>query len=89
MADELGISLYQRFSSEEACEFLKCNSSELEAIIEDEDIECIFVTKNNIQFFGFQLIDYLLCQSTSIIKNHSTEPDRIIRANEVESMTCL
>lgn len=50
------------------------------------------MTKNNIEFFGYQLLEFLLSTTTknktSPITQQNT-PDRIIRAKEVQTMTGL
>lgn len=59
-ADGMGISLYQRFSVHEASLFLRIQQTELEKLIKQHNISFIQITKTQVQFFGFQLIDYLI-----------------------------
>lgn len=62
-ADGMGISLYQRFTLHEASLFLRIQQTEVEALIKKHHISFIQVTKTEVQFFGFQLIEYLIAQT--------------------------
>lgn len=62
-ADGLGISLYQRFTLEEAALFLRLPIETVNQLIKTHAISYIQLTKTDVQFFGFQLIDYLLRQT--------------------------
>ncbi len=91
IADSMGISLYQRFSLSEASLFLHCQISELEKLIDQRKIEYIQITDDQVDFFGYQLLQYLLgaVQGSSVSSADSTAPDRIIRSQEVQSFTGL
>lgn len=91
IADEMGISLYQRFSLNEASLFLHCSERDIKKLIERSKLEYIKVTDLKFEFFGYQLLEHLLSSvSGSIIprSNHSI-PDRILRSKEVQDMTGL
>ncbi len=87
----MGISLYQRFNKNEAALFLRCSIPHLTELTQKQKINFIEVTKNKPEFFGYQLLEYLLDQTTShyISNTASSTPDRIIRADEVQTMTGL
>jgi len=92
IADEMGISLYQRFSFNSASEFLDCSKDETQQLIQQGSIDHIQLTQDNIQFFGYQLLAYLLDNTThknTVPQNPLNNPERIIRAKEVEKMTGL
>lgn len=102
-ADGMGISLYQRFDVHEASLFLRIQQTEIDKLIKKNQISFIQVTKTEVQFFGFQLIEYLINQ-TSQTKQQTTssqfaqssntvtptfEEERIIRFAEVKKMVGL
>jgi predicted DNA-binding transcriptional regulator AlpA len=91
IADSMGISLYQRFSSQEASLFLRINLEELKKLIDQRKISFICVTNEQVDFFGYQLLEYLL---NSVVTKNSyfnepNLPDRILRSKEVQDMTGL
>ena len=88
----MGISLYQRFSIEQAALFLRISVGDLRSLIKQERVNYIEITKSKIDFFGYQLLEFLLSTATqhkSQPMAFSNTPDRIIRAKEVQSMTGL
>ena len=92
IADSMGISLYQRFTVAEAALFLRISVAELRKIIKQGSLNHIELTAKNIEFFGYQLLEFLLSATTQ----HQTkpiapqnEPERIIRAKEVQSIAGL
>lgn len=91
IAESMGISLYQRFNKNEAALFLRCSMPRLTELTQKQKINYIEVTTNKPEFFGYQLLEYLLDQTTHHpISNTTTSiPDRIIRAKEVHTMTGL
>lgn len=91
IADGMGISLYQKFSLNEASLFLRCPSDQLETWSENGQIECIMLIASEVQFFGYQLVSYLMSRTppSSSIKPPSYNQDRIIRAKEVLQMVGL
>lgn len=94
IGDEMGISMYQLFTLNEASLFLRCPVSELEELVRKKRIQYIQISKTEVKLFGYQLLDYLL---KSIVYSHATIPksqnnnsqDRIIRAKEVQDITGL
>ena len=90
MANSMGISLYQRFSQVEASLFLHCNLEALQALQKQHKIEYIQVSKDICEFFGFQLIQYLVQQIQPSAKQDSIDvPDKIICIKEVQKLTNL
>lgn len=102
-ADGMGISLYQRFDLHEASLFLRIQQTALEKLIKQHSISFIQLTKTEVQFFGFQLIEYLINQTeertrpkhttkietTNITPNTTPAGDRIIRFPEVKELVGL
>lgn len=90
IADSMGIALYQRLSMQEASVFLRCQIEDLHKLVEQTKIEYIRVTDERIDFFGYQLLQYLL---GSIQELTPTQPassiDRIIRSKELQNLTGL
>lgn len=96
LADSMGISLYQRFTPNEASLFLRCPLAEIIKLQASHKIEFIQVTDKQTEFFGFQLLNYLVTNiqvaSTSELNKtnaHNHLPDKIIRSKEVQEMTGL
>ena len=92
IADSMGISLYQRFSIAEASLFLRCHIDELNKIKQQNKIDFIQLTEDKIEFFGYQLLAYLLnsvSQNASLSSQPFNTPDRIIRSKEIQEITGL
>ena len=92
VADSMGIALYQRFTLNEASLFLRCPESDIKRLVSGNNIDHIKITKKQTEFFGYQLLAYLLSKTTgnaSPIRSNKTNTDHIIRAKEVQSMTGL
>jgi predicted DNA-binding transcriptional regulator AlpA len=92
IADNMGISLYQRFTMAEAALFLRISVAELRKIVKQEKLNHIELSAKNIEFFGYQLLEFLLGATTQHKTNPvipQNEPERIIRAKEVQSMAGL
>lgn len=96
LADSMGISLYQRFTPNEASLFLRCPLAEITKLPASHKIEFIQITDKQTEFFGFQLLNYLVgniqVASTSEknkVNAHNQFPDKIIRSKEVQEMTGL
>jgi len=91
LADSMGISLYQRFTPIEASLFLRCPLIEIEKLQKKGSIEFIQITRNQTEFFGFQLLNHLLNNTQG--KTVSSPPpsdssqERIIRIKEVVELT--
>ena len=83
---------YQRFDLNEACLFLRCKKENVKRLVEKNKINYIQVVKNKPEFFAYQLLEYLLAQTTENqvkIEAPKPLPDKIIRAKEVQAMTGL
>ncbi len=91
IADSMGISLYQRFSLSEASVFLRCPIKDVQKLISQRKIDYIQITNNQVDFFGFQLLQHLLGSTTGELLPASVQqlPDRIIRSKEVQNKTGL
>ena len=93
IADSMGIALYQRFTTTEASLFLRCPITEVEKLQKKGTIDFIQVTEIQVEFFGYQLLEHLLSNTTNnripASSTTSNIPDRIIRAKEVQGMTGL
>ena len=92
IARSMGISLYQRFSVNEASLFLRCQASEVEHLAESGNLACIKIADTSLQFFGYQLLGYLLDSVTDkkiTTVSQNSLPERIIRAKEVVELTGL
>lgn len=96
IANDMGIALYQRFSLEETALFLRCSKQDVERLANKYELNYIRVTKTEMQFFGFQLLDYLLKNVTDNIPQNNPEPEsdtsfpeRIVRTKELVELTGL
>jgi len=91
LADSKGISLYQRFTPTEASLFLRCPLADIEKLQKKGSIEFIQITKSQTEFFGFQLLNYLLnsIQGNITPAPSVSSPERIIRSKEVQELTGL
>ena len=91
IADSMGIGLYQIFSLNEASLFLRCQISELEKRIAQSELNCIKISNAETQFFGYQLLEYILDNVTHHKSPTPTQdfPERILRIQEVIEMTGL
>jgi len=92
MADEMAIKPYDRFSISEAALFLRCNPEELIKLTRKNKISFIQVTSDKIEFFAFQLLEYL--QNHIVIKNDVPAPsaddsERILRTKDVLELVGL
>ena len=91
IADSMGIALYQRFSPAEAALFLRISLTELRKLMKRDKVNFIEVGSDKTDFFGYQLLEYLLSTVTNNkpVAPIPKTPDRIIRAKEVQSMVGL
>ncbi len=92
IADSMGITLYQRFNLNEASLFLRCPAEDVIKLQSQGKLNFIEVTKTEIQFFGYQLLEHLLENVTNHrVPSVSTTsmPERILRAKEVVELTGL
>ena len=86
----MGVALYQRFSEDEAVEFLNVPIQSLKLLRGQGKISFIGLP-DKVEYFGYQLLEYLIgsVQSTTLNKPQNISNDRIIRAKEVVEMTGL
>ncbi len=105
IGDEMGVSMYQRFTLNEASLFLRCTKQIVTGLVKQHKINYIQITEKQIEIFGYQLLQYLLNQTS----NHKTsatskssdkkpeihkpksrpDVDRIIRSKELQDITGL
>ncbi len=91
MAEEMGVALYQRFTEDEAATFLNIPIESLKLIQGQGNIAFIKLDESTMQYFGYQLLDYLVgnINQTSFPAQQTITNDRIIRSKEVIEMTGL
>jgi len=91
IADSMGISLYQRFSVNASSLFLHCSESDVKELINQEELEYIRVPNGSVEFFGYQLLQYLLKSVSGevVSVSNNSAPERILRSKEVQDMTGL
>ncbi len=92
IADNMGISLYSRFSITEAALFLRCPISNLQKLSNEHKIGFTHVPRGEVEFFGYQLLEYFLSSVTEVARSRSVSPnqqERIIRTQEVQKITGL
>lgn len=92
IAEGMGISLYQRFSVQEASLFLRVNLDEVQKLVKQNHISFIQTNKNQVDFFGYQLLEHLLNKVKTNpqprLKQVETT-ERILKAREIHTMTGL
>ena len=88
MANEMGISLFQRFSESDGAKFLGVSVESLSTARNQHKLAYLQLEGQPIEYFGSHLLVYLLgaVQGASIT---NTIPDRILRSQEVTQMTGL
>ncbi len=95
IADSMGIALYQRFTMNEASLFLRCPLSDIRSLVKKTEIEYIQVSKTEVQFFGYQLLQHLLNNVVAsptmpdTTKQPNGSQDRIVRTQEVQQLIGL
>ncbi len=90
IADSMGVALYQRFSEDEAVEFLNIPVQSLKLLRGQNKISFIALP-DKVEYFGYQLLEYLIgaVNSATTSNKQSITNDRIVRAKEVVEMTGL
>lgn len=92
IANSMGIALYQRFTLNEASLFLRCPESDIRQLLRQNKIDHINVTNSQTEFFGYQLLQYLLSTVSGDIlqvPHETSSSERILRSKEVQEMTGL
>lgn len=91
IAASMGIALYQRFNLNEAALFLRCSADSLQQLVNNNRLEYIQLTDDQVAFFGYQLLQHLLSSIKEISPRIPlpTEAERIIRSDEVQELTGL
>jgi len=89
IADSMGIALYARFSASDAALFLHITEAELDRLRRDAKLHHIAVTDTKVEYFGYQLLEYLLGQVSGqgAPPPLSSMPERILRSHEVQEIT--
>jgi predicted DNA-binding transcriptional regulator AlpA len=90
IAESMGVALYQRFSEDEAIDFLNISTQSL-ILLRGQGKISFIALPDKVEYFGYQLLEYLIGAVNSAIttNNQSFSNDRIIRAKEVVEMTGL
>jgi prophage regulatory protein len=90
IADSMGVALYQRFSEDEAVDFLNIPVQSLKLLRGQGKISFIGLP-DKVEYFGYQLLEYLIgaVNSATTTNNQSVTNDRVIRSKEVEEMVGL
>lgn len=94
IAANMGISVYQTFTLNEASLFLRCPESDLQILVNKKSIQYIQVSNTEIQFFGYQLLQHLLNniagnpspKQTKTARPKRDTQDRILRSEEVQKI---
>lgn len=93
IADSMGLALYQRFTPVEGSLFLRCPIENIQKLQKQKKLGYIQLTSDQVEFFGYQLIEFLLqqvltpVQSKQATKNQPKE--KILRIEEVTKMVGL
>ncbi len=88
IANDMGIALYTRFDLKEASLFLRITEKDLQDLITRGKIN--YLKTKDTEFFGHQLVEYLLSQTTSnIVTANTDKADRIIRIKKLIDMVGL
>jgi predicted DNA-binding transcriptional regulator AlpA len=79
------------FSLNEASLFLRCQIAELEKRIAKSELNCIKISNAETQFFGYQLLEYILKNVTQHKSPTPPQdyPERILRIQDVIEITGL
>jgi len=90
IAESMGVALYQRFSEDEAIDFLNISKPSLQLLTGQNKISFMQLP-GKVEYFGYQLLEYLMgsVKSATTTSKQSITNDRIIRAKEVVDMTGL
>ncbi len=91
LADGMGISLYQRYSSEESARVLKVHLATLNELRSQKKIAYLKLPLGNIEFLGEHLVDYIISisQPTITLEKSNKADDEILRFPEVNALTKL
>ena len=93
IADNMGLALYQRFTSVEASLFLRCPIENIQKLQKQKKLGYIQLPSDQVEFFGYQLLEYLLQQVSNPVKSKQTtqnQPqEKILRIEEITKMVGL
>ena len=93
LADSMGISLYQRFTPEEAALFLRCPVQDVKSMVKRQLINFIRITDKQVEFFGYQLLEYLMNSVSNNPVNRQSENgqsgDRTLSTKQVQDVSGL
>ncbi len=91
IADELGVALYQRFTDDDAIQFLNIPSESLTQLRSQGKISFIQLDNNTVEYFGYQLLEYILgaVNPATTTKKPPSSSERIIRCKDVIEKTGL
>lgn len=88
IADSMGVALYQRFTLLEASLFLRVSQDNISKITKRHQIAYIQQVDGQVEFFGYQLVEYLTGQIVAqkqapLSPPTKSDSERILRTSEV------
>lgn len=93
IADTMGLALYQRLTPVEASLFLRCTIENIQKLQKQKKLGFIQLPRDQVEFFGYQLLEYLLQQVSSPVqsqqKTQSQPQEKILRIEEVTKLVGL
>lgn len=93
IADNMGLALYQRFTPVEASLFLRCPIENIQKLQKQKRLGYIQLPSDHVEFFGYQLLEYLLQQVTNSVQSkqapQNQPKEKILRIEEVTKMVGL
>jgi predicted DNA-binding transcriptional regulator AlpA len=93
IADSMGLALYQRFTPIEASLFLRCPIENIQKLQSHKKLGYIQLPSEQVEFFGYQLLEYLLQQVSNPIQpkqtTQSQPQEKILRIEDVTKMVGL
>jgi len=93
IADSMGLALYQRFTPVEASLFLRCPIENIQKLQKQKKLGYIQLPSDHVEFFGYQLLEYLLQQVTNSVQSkqipQNQPKEKILRIEEVTKMVGL
>lgn len=93
IADSMGLALYQRLTPVEASLFLRCTIANIQKLQKEKKLGFIQLPNDGVEFFGYQLLEYLLQQVSKPIQSQKTTQkqlqEKILRIEEVTKIVGL
>ncbi len=90
IAEDMGISLYQRFTESDAAAFLNVSVTTLKSMRLQNKVGFLGLPNNQVEYFGLHLILFLMSANQSLTNAFNQQKkDRIVRMPTVARMTGL